>query len=78
MKKMVYWIFIGAALLCGMAIGQHRNRFEYVYDQAVPAGESLKDFRFIVFHDRDTGQEIVCTVAGGVGGPSCWPSGRKW
>jgi hypothetical protein len=70
---------IGIALLAGIAIGQHTNRFEYIYREDVQ-GTYGGPSGFTVFHDKTTGQEIVCIMASTsiTGTSSCYLTGRKW
>lgn len=50
-----------------------RPRFEVIlYD-------GNRDDDPVVYHDKETGQEIVCFSGGGHQViPSCWLTGRKW
>jgi hypothetical protein len=70
---------LGLALICGIAIGQHMPRFEFIYRQDVGDDRSGPNV-FTVFHDTATGQEIVCIVASSSisGSSSCYLTGRKW
>jgi hypothetical protein len=79
--------FLGIAFLASSHASPHpqddaystppRPRFEKVLDE-----KHDKDYwttRFYVWHDRETGQEIVCvynSYGDGVGG--CYLTGRKW
>lgn len=50
-----------------------RPRFEMILDQY----HEPKNHSFEVFHDKETGQEIVC-VYGGLDMASCYLTGRSW
>lgn len=64
---------------------QNKIRFQEIYDESKPNAQndsSANDsLNFRVFHDNETGQEIVCAE-----GPinrwnrvdSCYLTGRKW
>ncbi len=72
---------IGIALVAGIAIGQHSPRFELIDEQKVlePHSYIQLDTVFTVFHDRDTGQEIVCILRGdSYDSSSCYLTGRRW
>lgn len=53
-------------------------RFEHIYTESGDA----HILRWEVFHDRETGQEIVCafptTTLGSAEKTSCWLTGRNW
>lgn len=77
--KMTIFGAIGLALVVGMAMGQQTNRFEFVYREDV-SGTYGGPSGFTVFHDKTTGQEIVCIMASTsiTGSSSCYLTGRKW
>lgn len=72
MKRLIILGAIGIALVAGIAIGQRTPRFELIYT------ESLEDIAFHVYHDKDTGQEIVCGRPYDSHTYSCYLTGRKW
>lgn len=81
MKKIGLIFALLFATGLGYAIGDQTPRFEFIYDQLL-IGEHI-DNHFTVYHDRSTGQEIVCIYDNGgrlnVPSPeSCYLSGRKW
>lgn len=77
--KMIILSAIGLALVSGIAIGQHTPRFEAIYTQYL---EDRYGYGYIsnfsVFHDKDTGQEIVCIERSTYDSNSCYLTGRKW
>lgn len=78
--KSLHLALIGLTLVSGVAIGQHQPRFEQVYNQAMK-NDSLMGYEtiFTVFHDKDTGQEIVCIMRNSsTASNSCYLTGRKW
>ena len=79
-----------ALLLAAAAAGYTlpRPRFEMVYTETAPnyrLGDPINrvgpdvyaNDHFVVWHDKETGQEIVCLVRTN-SSPSCWLTGRKW
>ena len=53
-----------------------RPRFEFLLvEEGVPSNGWRMNF--LVYHDRETGQEIVCST-GGLAAMACYPTGRKW
>ncbi len=77
--KIVILGAIGVALVAGIAICQHTNRFEVIYREDVPSTYGGPS-GFTVFHDKTTGQEIVCIMASTSlsGSSSCYLTGRRW
>ena len=80
MKKIV----IALVILVAYALCQTepRPRFENIYNEnhygSFPSA-------FYVWHDKESGQEVVCAAGIYSGGllakqyhPSCWPTGRSW
>jgi hypothetical protein len=60
---------------------EDQKRFEHVYtSQGIDYG--INGFHrtkvFVVFHDKETGQEIVCVDSLEFGAESCYLTGRKW
>ncbi len=51
-----------------------RPRFEKVLEET--NNESVYTANFIVWHDKETGQETVCYMSGNRTG--CWLTGRTW
>lgn len=79
--KMIILSALGLALVSGIAIGQHTPRFELIYDEEVTSNIGMgMPSVFTVFHDKTTGQEIVCIMASTSisGSSSCYLTGRKW
>jgi hypothetical protein len=75
-KKFLLPAVIALVLCAGIVFGQARPRFEQTYEQEIggPMGRT-----FEVYHDKDTGQEIVCArVSYNSSGYSCFLSGRSW
>jgi hypothetical protein len=75
------WLLLGA-FVWGKEQTIPRPRFENIYNEdhsgQFPAA-------FYVWHDKESGQEIVCTAGVYKGAivseqyhPSCWPTGRNW
>jgi hypothetical protein len=64
------WSVIPSALAAAEEVKNPRPRFEKLYNEG----------KFNVWHDRETGQEIVCVEQYGSRDPSnsCWITGRKW
>lgn len=71
MKYVLIVICALSLIFAGVAVGQNTPRFEHIYTQWVDAGPWNTCFE--VYHDTNTGQEIVC-----IGGKSCYLTGRKW
>ena len=77
MKRSILLFALLAALVgCdtrGAVVGaeNHPKRFQPLLVQ--------DNERFEVWHDTETGQEIVCATGGGVQmNTSCWLTGRTW
>jgi hypothetical protein len=41
-------------------------------------GTGTTSFQFTTFHDKESGQEFVCTINDAHYAPSCIPTGRNW
>jgi len=54
-----------------------RPRFEHVMYEYHPQNDGFIA-AFQVWHDLETGQEVVCARGGGGISVSCWPTGRSW
>lgn len=79
MNKIMILSIVGLALATGIAIGQHGVRFERIYVEAVDDDLSYGGkANFTVFHDKQTGQEILCISHGTYDSESCLMTGRKW
>jgi hypothetical protein len=75
-----------AAFMCASipasSVTPPRPRFEFVYDEV----KDDNSFGFVVYHDRETGQEIVClkdVLDNNFGrriavSRTCWTTGRTW
>ncbi len=53
-----------------------RPRFELLLKEEHDGNGPHDGTDFYVYHDRESGQEIVCPYTGW--GVSCYPTGRKW
>lgn len=83
----LYWTILTLlALVTGIGMGsviaQNQPRFEHVYTSPwidyIIGGNIFRSKAFIVFHDRETGQEIVCVDGSAYAAESCYLTGRKW
>jgi hypothetical protein len=61
-----------------------RPRFERIYSEDLDRGGQPRlsgdnFYRIVIYHDRETGQEIACMdMTRRDAGGSCWLTGRKW
>lgn len=82
MRVTITIFLIGLALL-GIefkVLAAENQRFEHIYSSEwihVSGLNGNGDKLFSVFHDHETGNEIIC-VDDNRGGPSCFLSGRSW
>lgn len=79
MDRMQKLGILAGMFLCacaGVLIGQTATRFDRIYTENINAPHGFSEFN--VFHDKETGQEIVCVTGGLDGSMSCYLSGRKW
>lgn len=75
MKKFLLFPLFLLVLGVGVFVGQNRPRFEHVYTQFMDETNAY----FEVYHDLDTGGEIVCVgPTRNIAGQSCFLSGRNW
>jgi hypothetical protein len=57
---------------------QNRSRFQLIDDEVGPEPKGWwTGLEFEVFHDTQTGQEVIC-IEGGYAEGSCYLTGRKW
>lgn len=53
-----------------------RPRFEIIYEQGLNISGYHSELS--VIHDKESGQEVVCSIGVGNGSRSCWTTGRSW
>jgi hypothetical protein len=77
-----HWFVVAtiAGIGLGIAVSENSPRFKHIktYTWTYSTGTSAGyDKIFTVFHDEESGNEIIC-VDEPHGGPSCFLSGRNW
>lgn len=83
MKNRVLMPLIVLLWLCGVAMryvwfaprvkAASPERFTHLYSQ----GQWPPDMTFSVYHDNETGQELICAM-NNADSSRCWYSGRVW
>lgn len=67
--------------LSGSVRASENSRFEHIYTSpwVFASGTTAGyDKRFVVYHDKDSGNEIICADEDARGSLSCFLSGRNW
>jgi hypothetical protein len=78
MKYVLIVICALSLIFAGIAIGQVSPRFEHVYTQTLEL-DGFQSTMFNVYHDKSSGQEIVCVLSGQTyASAQCYLTGRKW
>jgi len=80
-RTLVLLVLAVFLVMIGMAIGESRPRFEQIYYEdhyKNPFGSTMVPQAFYVWHDKESGQEIVCAIGYSANPISCWPTGRNW